>query len=293
VSKVRKAAADIERRLCEMKNMMTTQDIMKLALKMSGFRRIPSDSAIYVEGKGVKKVLFGIDAGVPELLLAKQLGCNAVIAHHPQGDSAIIDYHKVFERHVEQMIDAGVPRKEAEQAAFKKRDAMEVENHTRNYGHTVSVARLLKMPYMNIHAPLDEIGRQRMTRQVELATRRNPNAKVNDVVAALQKLAEFKKAQTEIKIRVGKAPNKAGKVVVSHAAGTNGGYEVAKTYFKHGVGTLIYIHISSTDLERLRADGVGNLIVTGHIASDCVGINPFLKALEERGVSVTRIGVVS
>jgi len=82
-------------------------------------------------------------------------------------------------------------------------------------------------------------------------------------------------------------------VVVSHAAGTNGGYEVAKTYFKHGVGTLIYIHISSADLDRLIADGVGNLIVTGHIASDSVGINPFLKALEERRVSVTRIGVVS
>lgn len=273
--------------------MITTQEIMKLALKMSGFRKIPSDSAIYVEGKGIKRILFGIDAGAPELSLAKQLGYDAVIAHHPQGDSAIVNYHKVFERHVDQMVEAGVPKNEAEQAASKKRDALEVENHTRNYGHAVSVARLLKMPYMNIHAPLDEIGRQRMMKQVKLATDRNPNATVGDIVAGFLKLREFKKAQTDIKIRLGKSSNKAGKVVVSHAAGTNGGYDVAKTYFKHGIGTLIYIHISPADLERLRADGVGNLIITGHIASDSVGINPFLKALEEREISVTRIGVVS
>ena len=273
--------------------MTSTEEIMSLALQMSGFKKIPADSAIYVKGKGIKKILFGIDAGVPEILLAKQLRLDAVISHHPQGGSAILDFHKVFERHVEQMVEAGVPKKEAEQAVRKKRESLEVENHTRNYDHNVSVARLLKMPYMNIHAPLDEIGRQQMTKQVKLAIQKNPEATVGDVVASLQNLSESKKAQTAIKIRLGRASNKAGKVIVSHAAGTNGGYDVAKAYFKHGVGTLVYIHISSADLERLRADGMENLVITGHISSDSVGINPFLRALEKRGISVTRIGVVS
>jgi len=273
--------------------MMSTEEIMRLALEMSGFKDIPADSAIYVKGKEIKKILFGIDAGVPELLLAKQMRCDAVISHHPQGGSAILNFHKMFERHAELMIKAGVPKKEAEQAVRKKRDALEVENHSRNYDHNVSIARLLKMPYMNIHAPLDEIGRQRMTKQVKLATEKDPKATVSDIVASLQRLSEFKNAQTAIRIRLGKASNKAGKVVVSHAAGTNGGYEVAKTFFKYGVGTLIYIHVSSADLEHLRADGMKNLIVTGHISSDSVGINPFLAALEEKGISVARIGVVS
>jgi hypothetical protein len=273
--------------------MMNTEEIMRLALQMSGFRSVPPDSAIYVKGKAIGKLLFGIDAGVPELHLAKKMRCDAVISHHPQGGSAILNFHKMFERHVELMTEAGVPKKEAEQAVRKKRDALEVENHARNYDHNVSIARLLKMPYMNIHAPLDEIGRQRMTRQVKLATDENPKATVGDVVTSLSNLSEFKNAQTAIKIRLGKPSNKAGKVVVSHAAGTNGGYEVAKTFFKHGVGTLIYIHISSSDLEHLRADGMENLIVTGHISSDSVGINPFLAELEKKGVSVTRVGLVS
>jgi len=34
------------------------------------------------------------------------------------------------------------------------------------------------------------------------------------------------------------------------------------------------------------------LIITGHIASDSVGINPFIKELENKGINVTTIGVV-
>ena len=32
--------------------------------------------------------------------------------------------------------------------------------------------------------------------------------------------------------------------------------------------------------------------MTGHIASDSLGINPFIHELERRGLSVTKIGVV-
>jgi hypothetical protein len=91
---------------------------------------------------------------------------------------------------------------------------------------------------------------------------------------------------------VGKAENPAGKVVVSHGAGTNGGYEVAKTYFKHGIETVVYIHVGLGDLEKLRAEDHGNLVVSGHIASDSVGINPFIQELKKQSLSVATIGVV-
>lgn len=272
------------------RKMVSTREIMDIALKLVGFESVPADSAIYVEGKDIKNVLFGIDADVPELLLAKQLGYDAVISHHPKGGSAVTDFHQVFERHIQQMIDAGIPKFEAEEAVCRKTMALEVEMHTRNCNHAVDVARLLKMPYMNIHTPLDEIGRRIMTRNIQHETWKNST--VEDVVSALGKLPEFKNAITDIKIRLGKAANPAGKIVVSHGAGTNGGYEIAKTYFKHGINTLIYIHISLGDLEKLKADGVGNLVITGHISSDSVGINPFIEELENKDVSVTRLGIV-
>jgi hypothetical protein len=146
------------------------------------------------------------------------------------------------------------------------------------------------MPYMNVHTPLDEVGRKIMSAQIN--SRIKKDSKVQEVVSALKELPEFKNAVTKIMIRLGKPENPAGKVVVSHGAGTNGGYDIAKTYFKHGIGTVVYIHIGLGDLERLKADGVGNLIVTGHIASDSVGINPLIRELEKRNISVTTIGVI-
>lgn len=273
-----------------MANLASTEEIMEIALELAGLDTTPADSSIYVKGKDIKKVLFGIDAGASELLLAKQLGYDAVISHHPKGGLAVINFHKVFRRHIQQMVKAGVPKHEAEIATEKKMNSLEVEMHTRNYDHTVDLARLLKMPYMNIHMPLDEIGRRVITQKIKGETDRD--TRVGDVVSTLNKLPEFENAKTKIKVRLGKLSNPAGKTVVSHGAGTNGGYEIARTYFKYGVQTLVYIHISTTDLEKLRADNMGNLIVTGHIASDSVGINPLIKKLEELNMSVTRLGIV-
>jgi len=269
---------------------MDTEEIMNLSLKLAGLKEVPEDSAIYVNGEKIEKILFCLDAGVPELMLAKQLGFHAVIAHHPPGGTATLNFHHVFKRHIQQMVNAGVSREEAEKAVQKRLEELEVEAHTRNYGQAIDVARLLKMPYMNIHTPLDEVGRRIMNEKVQNKTTKNSTLK--DVVSALMELSEFRNALTKIKIRLGKPENSAGKVVVSHGAGTNGGYEIATTYFKHGVGTVIYIHINSTDLQKLKTEKMGNLIVTGHVASDSVGINPLIHELEKRNISVTRIGII-
>jgi len=263
---------------------------MKLALELAELKRIPEDSAIYVKGEKLRKILVAIDAGVPELLLAKQLEYDAVIAHHPQGGTAITNFHQVFRRHTQQMVKAGIPKREAEEAIKKKIKTLEVEGHMRNYSHAVEVARLLKMPYMNIHTPLDEIGRRMMSTRIMERTDRK--SRLSDVVAALNELPEFRRATTRIKIRIGKPETPAGKVAVSHGAGTNGGYDIAKTYFKHGIGTIVYIHISPADLQKLQAENQGNLIITGHIASDSVGINPFIHMLENRQITIKRIGIV-
>jgi putative NIF3 family GTP cyclohydrolase 1 type 2 len=269
---------------------MDTEEIMKLSLKLARLDTVPEDSAIYVKGKGTKKVLFSIDAGVPELLLAKQSGYDAVIAHHPVGGTAVVSFHEVFKRHIQQMVKAGIPQEKAKKIVRRKLEQLEVDGHMRNYDHAVDVARLLKMPYMNIHTPLDEVGRRIMSEQIKSQTKKNPT--VGEVAAALNKLPEFKNATTQIKIRLGKSQNPAGKVVVSHGAGTNGGYDIANAYFEHGVGTVVYIHVSPADLEKLKVVNKGNLIVTGHVASDSVGINPFIRELQEQGISVTTIGVV-
>ncbi len=270
--------------------MVTLKDFMDMALELANLKTTPADSAIHIEGKDIRRVLFCLDVGVPELLLAKKLDYDAVIAHHPIGDSAIVAFHEVFKRHIQQLGKAGVPREEAESAVRKKLLKLEVSNHMRSYRQTIDIAKLLKVPCMNIHTPLDEVGRRIMSNRVNGIT--ETNVTLDDVVRTLQGLPEFQRAVTKIKIRVGSNSSLAGKTVVSHGAGTNGGYEIARTYFKYGVNTVIYIHIDPMDLSRLKKENLGNLIVTGHVASDSVGINPFIKKLERMGIRVTRLGII-
>ena len=62
--------------------MLNTQQIMRTALNLAHFKTIPADSEIHVPGRRLRKILVSIDVGVGELLLAKNLNCDGIIAHH-------------------------------------------------------------------------------------------------------------------------------------------------------------------------------------------------------------------
>lgn len=272
---------------------MNTEQIMALALELAGLDSVPADSQIYHSGSNINRILIGIDIDSPELWIAKQLGFDLALSHHPKGSSARLNFAEVLRRHVDQMTLAGVPREVAESIIQAKMTEARASAHMTNYDHIPSVARLIDMPFMNIHTPLDEIGRSRMA---TVAGGVAPEVTVADLIAALQgELTEFGNAETEIDIRIGCSTNPIGKAVVSHGAGTNGGYPVAKAYFEHGVDTVIYIHCAPADSDKLRGEFEvqgKNLIVTGHIVSDSIGVNPFIDELESRGLEVRRVSGV-
>ena len=263
---------------------MTTEEIMALALEMSGYLRIPEDSGIFVPGKGIRKVLFGLDVSTAELQLAKTMGADLVIAHHPPATA--VEVWKIFLRHVEFMTAAGVPEDAALAAVAEKVEGLKLRGQAANYDHVPSAARLLGMPFMNIHAPLDELGRRRMREQVDTALAAG-HATAGDVVETLRALPEMRAAPTTVQLVMGNAGDPVRKVAVAHGAYTNGGYPVAHTCFTHGVDLVVYIHIDFGELQRLRAEGRGNLIVTGHLAGDSLGFTPFLRELRRRGLEVT------
>ena len=68
---------------------MDTDEIMNLALNLAGMRSVPADSGIHVPSKNISKVLLCVDAGPAELMLAKNLDCDGVVAHHPIGKAAL------------------------------------------------------------------------------------------------------------------------------------------------------------------------------------------------------------
>jgi putative NIF3 family GTP cyclohydrolase 1 type 2 len=269
---------------------ISSDELVQLALEMSGMDTLPADSSINVPGSGMSKVMFGIDIAAGELLLAKHLGCDGVIAHHPAGGTSRRNFQQVLTRQIDFMVAHGVPPEEAREAAQPMILRATMAAHANNADHVPSVARLLGMPLMNMHLPLDELGRQIMVSTIdEHAASLDRAPTVQDAIDALMTLPELANADTQIMVPVGSIDNALGRLAVVHGAGTNGGARVAQAYFNNGVDTVLYIHCNGDEVSRLRDSGGGNLIVTGHIASDLIGINPYVAAIEQRGVEVVRM----
>src|SRR5713101_5124344 len=178
---------------------MDTQQIMRTALKLDNFKTIPADSEIHVKGRGIRRVLVAIDVGVGELMLARHLGCDGVISHHPAGGTARLEGYKVFQRHVQQMKEVGVPAEAAKQAIQNKYRQLEIQHHPDNYDQTPSAAKKLKMPLVSVHSPCDEIGRRIILRQIKTL---NGRATVGDLVRRISQLPEYRKAKSKMQVRL-------------------------------------------------------------------------------------------
>jgi Duf34/NIF3 (NGG1p interacting factor 3) len=266
---------------------LDTSGVMRLALNLSGLKAIPADSGIWVPGKRIRRVLFAVDAGPPELLLAKESGYDLLIAHHPVGP-ARLTFSEVVRRHLGFMVEKGVPRRVAEEATEGLARRIDVRAHPGNYMHDVEFAEALGMPFMNIHLPIDQVTRGALLRAIVRARARTAGG----LIRSLEKIPEFAKAKTRIELRMGERSNQLGKWVLVFAAGTNGGYPVAKAYFDHGINTVIYLHVDYDELLKIKKDCRGNLIVLGHMAGDSIGINIFLRELRARGLRADTLGVI-
>ena len=264
---------------------VTTERLMQLALDLVDWTEIPPDSAIYYPGTRISHVLMGIDVGAGELLVARQMGFHAVIAHHPAGFTG--PTWEVYRYHVRQLVAAGVPADQAEAAVAGRIGDLQARAQTQNYDHVSSVARMLEMPFLNIHAPLDELGRRIMQETIDARLAKQPAATVRDVRDALLELPAYRASKTEMLVALGAWDAPAGRVAVSHGAYTNGGYQVARAYFQNGVNTVCCIHFPPEDARKLAQEGIqGNLLVMGHIAGDSVGILPYVARLRQEGLEV-------
>jgi putative NIF3 family GTP cyclohydrolase 1 type 2 len=265
-----------------------TDRIMKEGLDLAGWKKMPSDSAVHIKGKNINKVLMGIDIGTAELLLAKQLGCDAVIAHHPIGATSV-NFYKVFGRHIDYMVEHGVAKKIAREAVEKLKERIETRNHANIYSNVVGAAKALGMPLVNIHQPCDEYMRQVILRAINSGR----TEYVSDIVKSISKIPEFLHAATKVRVKFGKQNNKTGHWALVVAAGTNGGFNIAKAYFQHGVSTVIYLHIDYGELMKMREEKLkGNLVVMGHLGGDSIGLNGLAERLENLGIETVRLGIL-
>jgi len=268
----------------------TTEDLMQIALELAGLGDVPVDSGVHVSGARVRRIFATIDSDVSDILMARVLRCDTVLTHHPEGLASLNGW-KLIGLQIEQMVECGVPIARAEAAIQRRMHSADLNTHTRNYARVVQAAQLLNVSFLNVHLPCDVITRRFIADKMAPFNQPDSRATVAEVVAALQEIPEHKVADTEPRVRLGAPERLAGRVAVAMAGYTNGGLDVLKAYFDAGIGTVLMMHFPEADLKEAREQKLtGNLIITGHMASDSIGINVYLDELERRGLEVIRAG---
>ena len=269
-------------------NMLDTNEILEISLDMVQWNSVPADTAVHVHGKNIKKIMLMIDVTTADLMLAKNLGCDAVVTHHPIGVTAI-NFYKVIDRHIDYMKENGIPENITKKSILDLKKRIELRNHTQIYSSVIDSAKILNMPLVNIHQPCDEYARRVISQKIQ---DENPNL-VSDLVTTLEAIPEFKNAATKIQVSYGQPNSNVDKWVAVIAAGTNGGFQIAKNYFDNGISTVLYFHIDYNDLVKLNESNIqGNLIILGHLAGDSIGLNALANNLENEGIQVVRKDII-
>jgi hypothetical protein len=267
---------------------VNSEQIMAVALEQAGLDEVPADSDIHVPGQGLRRALFAVDVDVGELLFARDAGYDVVVSHHPLGRGASPAFTEVMWRQVDQLIEAGVVEPVARSAVAQRVGTRHRLRHIANYNRVTDTARLIGLPLLNIHLPPDIVTRRYV--QELVAATVSPETSVSGLLDILGAIPEMAASLVKPEQWIGDPDNAVGKLAVAMAGGTNGGYPVYKTYFDAGVKTILSMHIDEGDFLRLRQEAPAdcNLVVTGHMPSDSIGINRLIWGLEDRGLECTR-----
>jgi len=270
---------------------MNTQKMMDIALELAGLEKMPGDCDVVVPGEDIKKVLVGVDMDTAELLLAKELGYDCVVSHHPKNTN--VDIVDVMDAHIVKLEKLGVPRNKSQKALAPRKDELSYVFHVANSRRSESAAKLLNMPYLSLHTPADIIGEAMVQKHLDEKFADKPETKLEDIVKALEEIGEYKNSARKPVIRVGSKDSYAGKIYVLMSGFTGPGAPILKQYFEGGVGTLVMMHIPEKDAKELKEHGVGNVVIAGHMSSDSLGMNKIAEEWRKLGAEVTMMsGIV-
>jgi len=247
------------------------------------------DSGIWNDnGQPVKKVMSGIDVSSGDIMLAKSLGVDTVINHHPLGKGlAMLD--EVMHLQAEVLALYGVPINIAESLMRVRISEVGRGVHASNSYKTIDAAKLGGVNLMNVHTPGDNLVADYLKKTIE---KKKPEY-VGELVESIAGIEEYKESArrgSPVKIFSGAEERHAGKIVLTEITG---GTEGAKTIYREmanaGIGTIVAMHLSEEHRKNAEEAHL-NVVVASHIASDSLGMNLFLDELEKKGIEVIPCG---
>lgn len=260
---------------------------MKAEFDEDSFWNPYSDTRILhiARDEAVKRILVGIDIEPAEILLAKQLGnIDVVISHHPMG-RALAALHEVMELQCDVLNQYGVPINIAEGLMKERISEVARGVNSRNHQRTVDTARLLGINLVCLHTATDNLAANFLKKIIE---KENPPY-LGDLMEIFYKIPEYQKAMKYAagpRIFVGSEENRCGKIALTEiTGGTEGSPKLYERMAHAGIGTVVGMHVSEEHKKEAEAAHV-NVVITGHMSSDSIGMNLFLDEVEKRGVEI-------
>ena len=149
-----------------------------------------------------------------------------------------------------------------------------------NHERTVDIAKLLDIPLMCAHTPVDN----HVTHFLKKLFEKKKPKKVQDVLRLLKAIPEYTDAMTKgagPTLIAGKESNKVGKIFVDMTGGTEGSKKIFARLSQAGVNTIVGMHLGEEHFKAAKAEFM-NVVIAGHIASDDVGLNLLLDELMKK-----------
>jgi hypothetical protein len=248
-----------------------------------------SDSRI-LNGNGmeeIKTMIVGIDIEVGEVLLTESLRnrgepIDLIFSHHPEG-MAYANLYSVMHMQVDILNRFGVPINIAEDLMEGRAKEVERKLMPLNHTRTVDAARLLGIPLICLHTPVDNMV---VIFLQKLFDDKRPHT-LADVIDLLKTIPEYRDAEKNgsgPKIFLGSKNRRTGKIFVDMTGGTEGSKEIFHSLTSAGVNTLVVMHLSEEHRKEAEKNHL-NVIIAGHISSDNLGMNLLLDEVL-KGLSI-------
>lgn len=238
-----------------------------------------------LEARGL---LVGVDMEAAEALLADRLRergepIDLIFAHHPEGPGfARLD--EVMYMQADLWAAQGVGMGVADNLISTR--ASEVRRRFLPYNHyrAIQAAELLGLAVLSCHTPADNSVQSFVQQHLDKAA----PATLDDVVTSLRCIPEYADAARKgygPELILGSGAHRPGRIVVDMTGGTEGPTDALNRLNAAGVDTLVGMHYSEEHKKRAEELHM-NLVIAGHISSDCLGMNLVLDRIESKGVKV-------
>lgn len=242
---------------------------------------------LYDNKRDVKKIVTGIDIQPSELLIARELGAELVIAHHPLGQ-ALADLSDVMRLQSQILANYGIPINIAEGLMEERISEVARGIGAVNHFRTVDSAKLLNISLMCVHTAADNLAASFLKKFLD---KTKPET-LGEIIKGLKTIPEYAEAtrrKNGPKIFVGSPESSTGKIILSDVTGgTNGAVGIYEKMSQYGIGTVIGMHMDEERKKEAQKHHI-NVVIAGHISSDSLGMNQFLDEIEKRGVEVIPI----